>query len=107
MHRHLCYACSALAWTNELQRRAVLVKYQSANNNWGGGAIDPAERWAAQTVAGMTEAEYAVMRGPERDGAENTVPRLEVLPGATEVVVRTDTNDSYASKVALKTMAKL
>ena len=56
----------ALAWRHSEQRRAVLVKYQSRNNNWGGGAIDPRDRWAEQTVDGMTEAEFAVMRGPER-----------------------------------------
>ena len=87
-------------WKSE-QRRAVLVKYQSRNNNWGGGAIDPRDRWMEQTVDGMTEAEFAVMRGPERYGRENTVPRLGIDLETGEVGVTTDPGaDTYPSKVA-------
>ena len=41
-----------------------------------------------------------VMRGPERWGRENTVPRLVVEDG--DVTVKTETTDSYASKIAVK-----
>ena len=67
----------ALAWKNSAPRRGVLIKYQSKNSNWGGGVIDPQERWG-DMVEDMTEAQFAVMRGPERDGRHRTVPRLVV-----------------------------
>ena len=96
----------ALAWRHSEQRRAVLVKYQARNNNWGGGAIDPRDRWAADTIDGMDEAEFAVMRGPARYGRDNTVPRLDIDLETGEVVVSTDAGtDSYSSKVALQSDA--
>ena len=40
----------------------VLIKYQSKNVNWGGGVLDPQDRWG-DMVEDMTEAQFAVMRG--------------------------------------------
>ncbi len=86
----------ALAWKNPIPRRGVLIKYQSKNVNWGGGVIDPQDRWG-DMVEDMTEEQFAVMRGPERDGRHRTVPRLVVEDG--EVFVSYDAEgDSYASK---------
>ncbi len=86
----------ALAWKNPIPRRGVLIKYQSKNSNWGGGVIDPQDRWG-DMVEDMTEAQFAVMRGPERDGRHRTVPRLVVHDG--QVFVSYDAEgDSYSSK---------
>ncbi len=86
----------ALAWKNPEPRRGVLIKYQSKNSNWGGGVIDPQERWGAM-VEDMSEEQFAVMRGPERDGRQRTVPRLEVRDG--QVSVSYDPNgDRYSAK---------
>ena len=86
----------ALAWKNPIPRRGVLIKYQSKNSNWGGGVIDPQDRWG-NMVEDMTEAQFAVMRGPERDGRHRTVPRLVVHDG--QVFVSYDAEgDSYSSK---------
>lgn len=74
----------ALAWKNPIPRRGVLVKYQSKNSNWGGGVIDPQERWG-DMVEDMTEEQFAVMRGPERDGRQRTVPRLVARDGHVSV----------------------
>ena len=90
----------ALAWKNPIPRRGVLIKYQSKNSNWGGGVIDPQERWG-DMVEDMTEAQFAVMRGPERDGRHRTVPRLVVQDG--QVAVSYDPEgDGYASKYRRK-----
>jgi ectoine hydroxylase-related dioxygenase (phytanoyl-CoA dioxygenase family) len=86
----------ALAWKNPIPRRGVLIKYQSKNVNWGGGVLDPQDRWG-DMVEDMTEEQFAVMRGPERDGRHRTVPRLIVEDG--KVFVSYDPEgDSYASK---------
>ena len=86
----------ALAWKNPVPRRGVLIKYQSKNSNWGGGVIDPQERWG-EMVEDMTEEQFAVMRGPERDGRHRTVPRLVVQDG--QVIVSYDPEgDSYSAK---------
>ena len=86
----------ALAWKNPIPRRGVLIKYQSKNSNWGGGVIDPQERWG-NIVEDMTEEQFAVMRGPERDGRHRTVPRLVVQDD--EVSVSYDPEgDRYSSK---------
>ena len=86
----------ALAWKNPIPRRGVLIKYQSKNVNWGGGVVDPQDRWG-DMVEDMTEEQFAVMRGPERDGRHRTVPRLIVKDG--EVFVSYDPEgDSYSSK---------
>jgi hypothetical protein len=86
----------ALAWKNPVPRRGVLVKYQSKNSNWGGGVIDPQERWG-DMVEDMTEAQFAVMRGPERDGRHRTVPRLVVEDGQIAVSYDPD-GDRYSAK---------
>lgn len=86
----------ALKWKNPIPRRGVLIKYQSKNTNWGGGVVDPQDRWG-DMVEDMTEEQFAVMRGPERDGRQRTVPRLLVVDG--QVVVSYDPEgDSYSSK---------
>jgi ectoine hydroxylase-related dioxygenase (phytanoyl-CoA dioxygenase family) len=86
----------ALAWKNPIPRRGVLIKYQSKNVNWGGGVIDPQDRWG-DMVEDMTEEQFAVMRGPERDGRHRTVPRLVVEDGQVSVSYDPE-GDSYASK---------
>ena len=86
----------ALAWKNPIPRRGVLIKYQSKNTNWGGGVIDPKDRWG-DMVEDMTEAQFAVMRGPERDGRHRTVPRLVVHDGQVSVSYDPE-GDSYSSK---------
>ena len=90
----------ALAWKNPVPRRGVLIKYQSKNVNWGGGVIDPQDRWG-NMVEDMTEEQFAVMRGPERDGRHRTVPRLVVEDGQVSVSYDPE-GDSYASKFRRK-----
>lgn len=86
----------ALAWKNPIPRRGILIKYQSKNVNWGGGVVDPQDRWG-DMVEDMTEEQFTVMRGPERDGRHRTVPRLIVKDD--EVFVTYDAEgDSYSSK---------
>ena len=86
----------ALAWKNPIPRRGVLVKYQSKNSNWGGGVIDPQERWG-DMVEDMTEEQFSLMRGPERDGRHRTIPRLVAHKG--QVSVSYDpSGDTYSAK---------
>ena len=86
----------ALKWKNPTPRRGILIKYQSKNTNWGGGVVDPQDRWG-DMVEDMTEEQFAVMRGPERDGRHRTVPRLLVVDG--QVAVSYDPEgDTYSSK---------
>lgn len=85
----------ALAWKNPIPRRGVLVKYQSKNSNWGGGVVDPKDRWG-DMVEDMTEEQFSVMRGPERDARNRTIPRLEVQDGKVEVCYEAD-GDKYAA----------
>jgi hypothetical protein len=86
----------ALAWKNPIPRRGLLIKYQSKNSNWGGGVIDPQERWG-DMVEDMTEEQFAVMRGPERDGRHRTVPRLDVHDGQVSVSYDPE-GDRYSAK---------
>ena len=86
----------ALAWKNPIPRRGMLTKYQSKNSNWGGGVIDPQERWG-DMVEDMTEEQFAVMRGPERDGRHRTVPRLDVHDGQVSVSYDPE-GDRYSAK---------
>ena len=74
----------ALAWKNPIPRRGVLIKYQSRNSNWGGGVVDPKDRWG-DWVEDMTEEQFALMRGPERDARNRTIPRLDVVDGQVQV----------------------
>ena len=86
----------ALAWKNPIPRRGILIKYQSKNSNWGGGVIDPQERWG-NIVEDMTEEQFSVMRGPERDGRHRTVPRLVVQDDRVSVSYDPE-GDRYSSK---------
>lgn len=86
----------ALAWKNPIPRRGVLIKYQSKNTNWGGGVVDPQDRWG-DMVEDMTDEQFTVMRGPERDGRHRTVPRLVVEDGHVSVSYDPE-GDSYSSK---------
>ncbi|NKB69582.1 MAG: hypothetical protein GKR89_21135 [Candidatus Latescibacteria bacterium] len=86
----------ALAWKNPIPRRGILIKYQSKNSTWSGGVADPKERWG-DMVEDMTEEQFAVMRGPERDARNRTIPRLEVRDGEVQVSYDPE-GDSYAAK---------
>ena len=71
----------ALAWTNEIPRRGMLIKYSSRNfNRSGGEMVQPENRWG-NLIDGMTDAQLAVMRGPDRDAHHGNVPRLIVEDG--------------------------
>ncbi|MDA0711975.1 MAG: phytanoyl-CoA dioxygenase family protein [bacterium] len=86
----------ALAWRNPIARRGVLVKYQSRNANWGGGIVDPKDRWG-DMVEDMTEEQFSLMRGPERDARDRTIPRLGIVAGQTRVSYDAE-GDSYAAR---------
>lgn len=75
----------ALAWKGEAERRGVLIKYSSRNfHRSGGESAHPAYRWG-ELVEDMSDAEMAVMRGPDRDVFGKNVPRLEVRGGEVSV----------------------
>jgi ectoine hydroxylase-related dioxygenase (phytanoyl-CoA dioxygenase family) len=75
----------ALAWTSEIARRGILIKYSSRNFNRSGGAmVHPEARWG-DLVDGMTDEQLAVMRGPDRDVRDANVPRLDVNDGEVAV----------------------
>ena len=44
----------------------------------------PENRWG-DLVDGMSDAQLAVMRGPDRDVFQHNVPRLQVVEGRVEV----------------------
>ena len=68
-------------WLGELSRRGVLIKYSSRSFNRSGGELShPEHRWG-DVVEGMTDAQLAVMRGPDRDNFGRNVPRLYVADG--------------------------
>ena len=46
--------------------------------------VQPWNRWG-ELVEGMSDAQLAVMRGPDRDAREHNVPRLEVEDGSVAV----------------------
>jgi hypothetical protein len=72
-------------WQGELSRRGVLVKYSSRNfNRSGGDTTHPENRWG-ELVDGMSDAQLAVMRGPDRDVFTSNVPRLDVQDGEIHV----------------------
>ena len=74
-----------LAWQSEISRRGILHKYSSRNFNRSGGELThPENRWG-DLVAGMTDAQLAVMRGPDRDVFDKNVPRLTVANGVVGV----------------------
>ena len=75
----------ALAWENPVSRRGLLIKYSSRNfNRSGGEMVHPEKRWG-DLVDGMSDAQLAVMRGPDRDALAVNVPRLMVEHGQLEV----------------------
>lgn len=75
----------ALAWKSETDRRSILIKYSSRNfNRSGGEMVHPDKRWG-DLVEGMSDAQLAVMRGPDRDVFGHNVPRLEVEGGRVSV----------------------
>jgi ectoine hydroxylase-related dioxygenase (phytanoyl-CoA dioxygenase family) len=86
----------ALAWKNPIPRRGVLIKYQSRNSNWGGGVVDPKDRWG-DMVEDMTEEQFSLMRGPERDARNRSIPRLGIVNGEVRVSYDAE-GDSYAAK---------
>ena len=57
----------------------------------------PENRWG-ELVEGMSDAQLAVMRGPDRDVFNNNVPRLDVANG--EVTVSYERGSSLYSKDA-------
>jgi hypothetical protein len=72
-----------------------LVKYQSRNSNWGGGVVDPKNRWG-DMVEDMTEEQFSLMRGPERDARNRTIPRLGIVDGQVRVSYDPE-GDGYAA----------
>jgi ectoine hydroxylase-related dioxygenase (phytanoyl-CoA dioxygenase family) len=75
----------ALAWHSELARRGILIKYSSRSFNRSGGEMcHPENRWG-DVVDGMTDAQLAVMRGPDRDNHNGNVPRLDITDGEVAV----------------------
>jgi len=88
----------ALAWKSEISRRGILIKYSSRNFNRSGGELaHPENRWG-DLIAGMSDAQRAVMRGPDRDVFDNNVPRLDVVDG--EVSVSYERGSSLYSREA-------
>ena len=74
-----------LAWKSETSRRGILIKYSSRSfNRSGGEMVHPENRWG-DLVEGMSDAQLAVMRGPDRDVFGHNVPRLEVDDGQVAV----------------------
>lgn len=87
-----------LAWTSDIDRRAILYKYSSRNFNRSGGAtVQPETRWG-DLVEGMSEAELAVMRGPDRDAHGANVPRLLVQNGKIEVSFEKSSGGLYSQE---------
>ena len=75
----------ATAWKNPIPRRGLLIKYTSQYYNRSGGEmVQPENRWG-EMVEDMTDAQIAVMRGPDRDVGVNNVPRLIVKEGEVTV----------------------
>ncbi|MCZ6680252.1 MAG: hypothetical protein O7E52_23720 [Candidatus Poribacteria bacterium] len=73
-----CVTHGALAWKNEISRRALLIKYSSRHfNRSGGEMVHPSARWG-EMIEGMNDAQLAVMRGADRDALKQNVPRLIV-----------------------------
>lgn len=59
--------------------------------------VHPESRWGDLT-AGMSDAQLAVMRGPDRDVGTNNVPRLQVENG--QVAVSYERGSALYSKEA-------
>ena len=87
----------ALAWKSDIPRRGILIKYQSRNSNWGGGVVEPQDRWG-DLVEGMSEEQLALMYGPTRDARARNIPRLVVKDGKVKASYDAQ-GDPYALKV--------
>ena len=88
----------ALAWKNPIPRRGILIKYTSRNfHRSGGEMVHPESRWG-DLAAGMSDAQLAVMRGPDRDVGTSNVPRLQVKNG--QVAVSYERGSALYSKEA-------
>ncbi|NKB71030.1 MAG: hypothetical protein GKR89_28505 [Candidatus Latescibacteria bacterium] len=91
----------ALAWKGQQSRRGILIKYSSRNfNRSGGEMVQPDNRWG-DLVEGMSDAQLAVMRGPDRDVFQHNVPRLDVAADG-EVAVSYERGGSLYSNEAPK-----
>ena len=74
----------AWAWTSDIDRRSIFFNHQTQNHSWSGGVIEPEDRWGEEIVEGMTEEQFALMRGPTRDVRGRNTPRLLVENGKVE-----------------------
>ena len=64
------------------------MKYSARDvHRSGGDLVHPEARWGAEIVNGMSDAQLAVMRGPDRDAADVNVPRLTVGESDGEITV--------------------
>ena len=96
----------ALAWKSEIPRRAILIKYSSRNFNRGGGEmVQPNNRWG-DLVDGMSDAQLAVMRGPDRDTHGHNVPRLVVDNGEVSVCYEQRKGALYSTETPPGPLAK-
>ena len=96
----------ALAWKSEIPRRAILIKYSSRNFNRGGGEmVQPNNRWG-DLVDGMSDAQLAVMRGPDRDTHDHNVPRLVVDNGEVSVCYEQRKGALYSAETPPGPLAK-
>jgi hypothetical protein len=73
------------AWKSDIGRRSIFFTYQSRHHTWSGSIIEPEDRWGEDIVEGMTEAQFAVMRGPNRDVRNKNTSRLVVENGQMSV----------------------
>jgi len=65
-------------WMSEISRRGMLTKYSSRSfHRSGGKMVQPEARWGDQ-IEDMSDAQLAVMRGPDRDVHKVNVPRILV-----------------------------
>ena len=75
----------ALAWKNPIPRRCILILYESRSfHRTGGELTTPEGRWG-DLLEGMSDAQMAEMRGPDRDVQDLNVPRLLVEDGKVAV----------------------
>ena len=75
----------AWAWKSDISRRSIFFNYYSRHHSYRGGVIEPEDRWGEDIVEGMTEAQFAVMRGSTRDAKSRNTPRLVVENGQLSV----------------------
>ncbi|MDE2723863.1 MAG: hypothetical protein OXI59_10860, partial [Gemmatimonadota bacterium] len=75
----------AWPWKSDISRRSIFFSYYSRHHSYRGGVIEPEDRWGEDIVEGMTEAQFAVMRGSTRDARSRNTPRLVVENGQLSV----------------------